>query len=357
MAYSTAGVLLQQAAHSHQQLEQQQQQQQPEPQQQLAATPVHALPSALLYVLLSVVTSMLSIHRGVQAAAAGAAAKKAACLHHLKQQMQLVFGAAARAAAAEGVEELWQLLQHPQSGSSSDSSSSSSDSRVATTTAVMAIQQLLLQQVPDQNAATAPAGNQYAGDRSHLQQQQQQRQKQSELAQSTSASPFSRLLVVLGLWLGVLWWAGRWLLLQAPAATGNAVAGTCQQGLSAAEDAAILAVGCILRVIYVLTCAVAKQLHSVTAYAAQVLLVHGTAAAQQACCLVLWVVGFANGDSRQQRSQLQQLLVQALQCAGAAAGKCGQWGMASAEAVAAAVAVKLLRDASPVTQVRCVTNC
>jgi hypothetical protein len=347
MAYSTAGVLLQQAAHhqQHQPTPQQDQQQQQQQQQHWATTPVHALASALLYILLSMVTLMLSTHRSMHAAASRAAAFNSTCQLYISQRMQLVSGAAARAAAAEEVEDLWQLLQHPHTSSSSSSnndSTCSSDSKPNPTAAVQAIYQLAADTSATVTADTADC-------RWQLKQQRQQQQQQ-QLAQPSGCC--SSLLVVAGLWVGVVWWAGRWLLLQAPAATGAAVTSTCQQGVSAAEEAAVLAVEYMVRVIYGFTWAVAKQLRSVMACAAQVVLVHGTAAAQQACCLILWVVGFANGDSQQQRSQLQQLLVQVLQLAGAAVGRCGQWGMASAEVVAAAVAVKLLRDASPVTQVR-----
>lgn len=216
-----------------------------------------------------------------------------------------------------------------------------SEDKPTTTTAVMAIKQQLQQQQAIDTPAAASAA---VGDRSVGSPRQEQQQQQS-------LGSVSRLLVVLGLWTGVLWWAGRWLLLQAPAAAGSAAASTCQHGMFAAEEAAVHAVECIVRAMYGLVWAVAKQLHTVMARAAQVVLVQGAAAAQQACCIVLWVIGFANADSQQQRSQLQQLLVQVLQLAGTAAGRCGQWGMASAEVVAAAVTVKLLRDASPVTQV------
>jgi hypothetical protein len=206
-------------------------------------------------------------------------------------------------------------------------------------------QQLLQQQAGNSPTPMSTAAHQQAACPIQLLQQQQQQQE------TASVGSWARLLVVLGLWAGVVWWAFRWLLLQAPAATGAAVASTCQQSTSAAEHAALLAVEYLIRVCYGCTWAVAKQVHGVMARAAQAVLVHGTAAAQQACCVVLWVIGFANGDSRQQRSQLQQLLVQVLRSAGAGVGRCGQWGIVSAEVIAAAVAAKLLRDASPVTQV------
>jgi hypothetical protein len=325
-------------AAAHNQALQQQQQQQ----QHWGSPLVHALASALLHILLTLVALVLRMHKGVQAAVSRAAAAQGQCVHFVHQQMQLVSCAAAQAAAAEGVEELWLLLQQSHSSSSSNSSGDSS-----TTTAVMAIeQQLLLQQQAGNSPTTICTVAHQPADytrQMHPQQQQQQ--------ETASVGSCARLLVVLGLWAGVVWWACRWLLLQAPAATGNAVASTYQQGASAAEHAALLAVEYLLRVCYGVAWAVAKQMHRVTARATQAALVHGTAAAQQVCCVVLWVVGFAHGDSQQQRSQLQQLLVQVLRSAGAAAGRCGCWGMSSAEVVAAAVAAKLLRDASPVTQV------
>jgi hypothetical protein len=326
-------------------------------QQHWGSPPVHALASALLHILLTLVTAVVHMHKGVQAAAARLAALKRRCLQVICQQLQLVSSAAVQAASAEGVEELWLLLQPPSTSSSSStsnsnscdssSSSSSSSAEPVTTTAVMAgRQQLLLQQQAGNTPATTTATHEAGDCLTHQQQQQQQRE-------TASVSGFDQLLVVLGLWAGVVWWVCRWLLLQAPTAAGNAAASTCQQGASAAESAAVLAVEYLLRVCYGVTWAAAKQMHSLASRVAQAAFVHGAAAAQQACCVVLWVIGFANGDSQQQRSQLQQLLVQVLCSAGAALGRCGQWGMASAEVVAAAVAAKLLRDASPVTQVRC----
>jgi hypothetical protein len=372
VAHPTADMLLQQVAYqpplqqqgglrvpvehiprTHSQTLQQQQQHRGSP-------PVHALATALLHMLLTLVTLVLRMHKGVQAAASRAATVQGQCLQFVHQQIKLVSCAAEQAAAAEGVEDLWLLLQqshsstsngsstsnHSSSSSSSSSSSRNSSSTSRATTAIMAIeQQLLQQQAGNSHTTMSTAAHQQAACPIQLLQQQQQQQE------TASVGSWARLLVVLGLWAGVVWWACRWLLLQGPAATGAAVASTCQQGTSAAEHAALLAVEYLLHACYGVAWAVAKQMHRVMARAAQAVLVHGTAAAQRACCVVLWVVGFANGDSRQQRSQLQQLLVQVLRSAGAGVGWCWHWGIVSAEAVAAAVAAKLLRDASPVTQV------
>jgi hypothetical protein len=166
----------------------------------------------------------------------------------------------------------------------------------------------------------------------------------------TAAAGFGRLLTVLGLWCGVWLWTGRWLILQAPAASRQAVLDSCKSSTSAAESATLAVLGYVFGVVYGLLWMMTRYAQALGTRLAQQAYQYGTAAAQHVIYAVLFAVDLLFGEHAKQRTAWALLVVHTMQAAVAAAGKVFQLCFGAVEAVTAAVAAKLLKEASPVTQ-------